>query len=66
MNPMDMLSQVTQLAQQMTQGSGQCGQGGGQDDPEVAPLSWTPHCLGFWSPQWQRSTHLTRRNSAGR
>jgi cytosine/creatinine deaminase len=33
---------------------------------EVAPLSWTPHCLGFWSPQWQRSTHLTRRNSAGR
>ena len=23
---------------------------------EVAPLSWTPHCLGFWSPQWQRST----------
>ena len=33
MNPMDMLSQVTQLAQQMTQGSGKCGQGGGQDDP---------------------------------
>jgi hypothetical protein len=33
---------------------------------EVAPLLWTPHRLGFWSPQWQRSTHLTRRNSAGR
>jgi hypothetical protein len=33
---------------------------------EVAPLLWRPHCLGFWSPQWQRSTHLTRRNSAGR
>jgi hypothetical protein len=25
---------------------------------EVAPLSWTPHCLGFWSPQWQEALTL--------
>jgi hypothetical protein len=33
---------------------------------EVAPLSWTPDFLSFRSPQWQRSTALMRRSSAGR
>jgi hypothetical protein len=35
-------------------------------ESEVAPLSWTPDLLSFRSPQWQRSTHLMRRSSAGR
>jgi hypothetical protein len=34
--------------------------------PEVAPLSWTPDLLSLRSPQWQKSTHVMRRNSAGR
>jgi hypothetical protein len=33
---------------------------------EVAPLSWTPDLLSFRSPQWQKSTHVMRRNSAGK
>ena len=33
---------------------------------EVAPLSWTPDLLSFRSPQWQKSTHVMRRNSSGR
>jgi hypothetical protein len=32
-DPTGMLNKVMQMAEQMTQGSGQCGQGGGQDDP---------------------------------
>jgi hypothetical protein len=33
---------------------------------EVAPLSWTPDFLSFRSPQWQRSTPVMCRSSAGR
>ena len=36
------------------------------NESEVAPLSWTPDFLSFRSPQWQRSTALMRRSSAGR
>jgi hypothetical protein len=32
-NPTGMLNKVMQMAEQMKQGSGQAGQGGGQDDP---------------------------------
>jgi len=33
---------------------------------EVPPVSWTPGHLCCRSPQWQESTHLTRRSSGGR